>query len=266
MEVRKICSLGYFDRLILDGYTMPMYNSRGIELHDNESLRDALENSKQHYSQRIGKLRINVIGEAFNKETYEEILNMRNYRDTKLKLKRDKLGTIDRYTIGYVDLLILKSDYSYIDQSNKEKIEDDIIKFAKIDDQSRLIIKAIETMQNIANNSNKKEECNVAIVDRVYVDKEFRKHGLSKWIHTNIGDIIKIYAMVDIRAVLLIPGDFSNEAESEFNLSKQEYVNLLIKHYKKTGYRNAGDGVLCKKIKHTPKLVKTGILKLINNV
>ena len=58
MQVRKICSLGYFDKIYVDGYMMPMYNNKGIEINENESLAESIENNKQSYNQGIGKLKI----------------------------------------------------------------------------------------------------------------------------------------------------------------------------------------------------------------
>ena len=43
MNISEVCRRGYFDNVIIDGYTMPLYNSMGIELHNNESLNEALD-------------------------------------------------------------------------------------------------------------------------------------------------------------------------------------------------------------------------------
>lgn len=254
MQVRKICSLGYFDRLIVDGYMMSMYNNKGIEIRDNETLVDALEFNKQSYNQGIGKLRINIAGETFNEEIPSEIIRMQEHREKDLGLVRTKLGTIDRYNIGYVDILILKSDYSFPEEvTNKGKTLDDIIKSAKGEDELKLLTSALEIQHNIIKSNSKMTDCNIAIVDKVYINNEFRRCGLSTWIHTNIADIAKIYGMINIEAVLLIPGDFSDEANTRFNMSKQEYEDMLIKHYKNVGYKFINKDIMCKTLEKNKK-------------
>ena len=246
MQVRKICGLGYFDRLIIDGYMMPMYNNRGIEIRDNESIVDALESNKQSYNQGIGKLRINIVGEAINTESSDDIERMRNHRENELKLVRSKIGSSDRYNIGYADILILKSDYSFPKEvTNKGKTLDDINKLAKGEDELALFTKALEIQKDVI---NKSEYSDIAIVNRVYINKEFRQCGISTWLHNNLQEIIKVYGMINIAAILLIPGDFSEEAETEFSMTKQKYESMLIKHYKSCGYRFINKVIMCKHI------------------
>lgn len=249
MNVRKICGLGYFDRLIVDGYMIPIYNAKGIEIKSDESLKDAIETNKQVYYQGIGKLKINICGETINSETYEEILRMREHRENELMLKRNKLGTTDRYIIGYVDILILKSDYLFPEEiSNKGKTVDDIIKLAKGENELKLLLKALEIQQEIIKKDNGIDDCNIAILDKIYIDKEFRRCGIASWVHNNIGDISKIYGMIDIAAVLLTPGDFADEAEKVYNITTQSYTKILEEHYLQLGYKNIGNDIMCKKL------------------
>jgi hypothetical protein len=249
MKVSEICRRGYFDRVIVDGYLMPMYNNKGIEIKDNEPLVDAIENNAQSYNQGIGKIRINIAGEAFNTEPYSEIVRMQEHRENDLRLIRTKLGDIDRYNIGYVDILILKSDYSFPNEvKNRGKTKDDISKLAKSEEELRIMSKALDVQQDIIKENNGIYDCNIAIVDRVYINSEFRQCGISTWVHNNIGDITKIYAMVDIAAVLLTPGDFSNEAEKLFGMTTKQYQNMLIKHYKSVGYILLDNKLMCKRL------------------
>ena len=250
MQVRKICGLGYFDRLIIDGYMMPMYNNKGIEIGDGESLVDALETNEQSYNQGIGKLRINIVGEALNTESYEEILRMRKHREDDLNLVRSKLGATDRYTIGNMDILILKGDYTFPEEvTNKGKTIEDINKLAKGEDELAILTKALEIQNNIVKSNTGLTDCNIAIVDRVYINGEFRRCGISTWLHSNLFDLAKTYGMLDVAAVLLIPGDFSDEATSKFQMTKQKYESMLVKHYKEVGYKFIDKNIMYKKYK-----------------
>lgn len=249
MLVRKICSLGYFDRLIVDGYMMPMYSNRGIEINEGNSLVEAFELSKQSYNNGIGKLRINIAGEATNEDTQSEIERMREHREKSIGLVRTKIGDTDRYIIGYADILVLKSDNSFpVNICNTGKTVEDILKLAKGEDELKLMTKALSIQQKIKKESG--NDINIAIVDKVYVNKEFRRCKISTWIHSNIREIAKIYGMVDIGAVVLIPGDFNDEATKVFNMTKKEYEDMLEKHYKKIGYRYIDKDIMYKKIKN----------------
>ena len=97
MNVRDICEKGLFDKVMIDGYMMSMFNNKGIEIeNDDESLIAALENNKSAYNQGIGKLRINVIGDALNDGEYEKIIEEQEYREQVLRLSKTKIGKIDR--------------------------------------------------------------------------------------------------------------------------------------------------------------------------
>lgn len=247
MQTCKICSLGYFDRVIADGFMIPMYNNRGIVINNDENLADCINNNKQSYNQGIGKLKLNIYGEVDTKESSDDEKRMLETRE-QLGLRQTKLGLTTRYSIGFADILILKSDYSFPENVvNKGKTEDDINKLAKGEDELKIMLQALKTQNDIIEKSDL-NDCNIAIVDRVYVHREFRKCGISTWIHSNIGDITKVYGMIDIAAVLLIPGDFSNEAKSIFNMTKEQYEAFLKKHYKSLGYKPISENILCKKL------------------
>lgn len=247
MKVSKICSLGYFDRVLVDGYAMSMFNTRGIEIKNEEALVDSINTNTQSFAQGVGKIRVTIYGEStFNLED-DNLLGMRWHREQELKLSRTKVDNNDRYSIAYVDLLILKSDFSFPERvMNRGKSPDDIAKLAKSEDELMLLSKALEMQRTIWAESSGTADCNIAIVDRVYVNKHFRKCGISKWVHMNIFDIIRTYGMLSASAVLLIPGDFSNEAEQVFSLSKKDYRDMLVKHYKSTGYKFIDKFIMCK--------------------
>lgn len=252
MKTKKICNLGYFDKLIVDGYMMTMYNNKGIEVGDEESLVDALEDKERAYKQGLGKLRINMLGECLNTEGSEELRIMRKHREEELNLERIKIGNSDRYIIAYADILILKSDYSFpLGVSNKGKTLDDIMKAYETEDKISIITKALEVQQAVINEDNGIYDCNIAIVDRVYVNNEFRQCGISEWIHNNIFSIAKIFGMIDIAGVLLMPGDFSNESSASFGMTKQKYENMLRRHYKKVGYKDIGNNIMYKQLYRT---------------
>lgn len=249
MNVNEILRRGYFDNLIVDGYMMPMYNNRGIQIENGQSLVDAIENNSQAYNQGVGKLRINIIGEATNNDPLDSLATYDRHREETLGLVKQSMGISDRYIIGYVDIFILKSDYSFPDNiTNKGKTEGDISKLAKCEDELELLLKAIEVQKEIIEEDNGVDDCNIAIINKLFINKWFRQCGISSWVHANIGDITKVYGMVDVAAVLLMPGDFTNAAMKEFGMTNKQYTTLLVNHYKAEGYRFINDVVMCKKL------------------
>ena len=152
------------------------------------------------------------------------------------------------------DILILKSDLVFpVGITNTGKTKDDILKLAKGEDELQIMLKALEVQHNIIKSDNGIDNYNIAILDRLYVHKAFRNCGISSWINNNIHDIIKVYGMIDIGAILLIPGDFSSEARNCFNMSNEEYVDMLIEHYKSVGYEVVDDNIMCKYFSKTTK-------------
>ena len=250
MDTIKICRLGYFDRVMIDGYSMPMYNGRGIEIKTNCSLIESLDSNIDLNAQGLGKIKVTIVGEALsNDDIAEEIERMQKHREDDLGLERVKIGNIDRYIIAYADILILKSDESLPSKlTNKGNTLEDIEKLAKGEDKLNLMSKGLDIQSKLVKNN---KDANVALIDKVFVHKEFRRCGISKWIHNNIKDIIKIYGLIDVGAALLIPGDFTNSAERDFEMSKDYYEEVLTEHYKNVGYTMLGNGVMCKDLNKT---------------
>ena len=261
MDVMRIRMLGYFDRVLIDGYSMPMYNGRGIELRTNCSIVDALNNMTDCNNQGIGKIKITIVGESINNDTTDEIERMQKHREKELGLERVKLGNTDRYTIAYADILILKSDSSLpLNLDQKGNKLDDIEKVIKGEDKLNLMSKAVEIQNKLVKNN---KDANIALIDKVFVHKEFRRCGISKWIHNNIKDLIKLYGLIDVGAALLIPGDFTNSAQRDFEMSKEYYEEVLTDHYKSVGYTMLSDGVMCKNLQ-TSKLSIKNLLNSVN--
>jgi len=246
MNINRLCTFGYFDRIIVDGYTMPVYNAKGIVIKENQDLIEAISNNSNFYEQGIGKLRLTIYGEAEFNMSDDNLLNMRFHREQKLGLSRIKIGNNDRYAIAYADILILKSDNT-VQNITKDEQLNEILKQTKNEDESYLLSKAFEIQRKDCKKYDV-EDCNIAIVDKVYVNKAFRGCNISGWIHDNIKEIVKIFSMINISASLLIPGDFSGEARL-FRMNNEQYINFLIQHYKNHGYNFLDKTVMYKNLK-----------------
>lgn len=255
MLVKEICRLGYFDKVIVDGYVLPLYNDLGIEVKQNQSIINALENNNQAFSQGIARLRISISGEVLNTESTSEINRMRRHRERELGLRRCLVGGFDRYYIGYADIFIVKSD-SLMPKliENTGNSFDNISKLSKTDYELELLTRAVDIQKKIISESIGLTECNIAIIDRVYIQKHFRRCKISSWIHQNLADLIKTFGMVDIAAAMIVPGDFANESEKLFGMTKEEYEQLLIKHYKNNGYKMTTNNIMVRRFVEKKKL------------
>lgn len=259
MNVKRICSLGYFDRVTIDGFISPMSKTNGITLVNDGTLSDSINNNDNSYRNNIGKIRVTIYGESKFNINDDKLLNMRWHREKELGLARNMVGKTDRYAIAYADFVILKSDSTLpINVIQNDKSNDDIGKLAKSEDEYMLLTSALQMQNEIVSKGIPINKSNIAIVDRVYVHQFFRHCGISSWIHDNIGDILKTYGMIDISGVILIPGDFNNEAEKVFRVSQKEYKKMLINHYKNHGYKFLDKYVMYKSaVKHS------GLIRLV---
>lgn len=247
MRVTEICRRGYFDSVFIEGFTMPTYDNVGIEIKDGESIIDSLNNVRT-YGQGVCKLRINIVGES----TKDEDINIDKYRNSLGLIERD-LGKTKRFNIGYVDILIVKDDCVFdVNVTNRGNTEKDVVRVAKCDDELELMIKAIDIKKEISKENRYITDCSVAIIDKIFINNNFRRCGIATWVHNNIRDLVKIYGMMHITAVLLIPGDFTGKANSECNMSTEEYKKMLDIHYKALGYKYISRVVMCKRLVRKP--------------
>ena len=237
MNIQRLCHLGYFDRIILDGFMIPLYNAKGIAITESSAdFVTALYSNANNISQGIAQINISLYGETDNNEPPSEIHRMREYREDKLALERIQYGHQDRYCIAEMDLLVLKDD-NYLAERiiNVNKNDEDIAKSFKGETVLQLLNSAYEIQKRHEEKDKTHQVYNVGVVKEVYVDKSFRRCGISTWFHQNLADIIKVYGMMDVLSVILTPGDFAHEC-SMYGMTASEYKEMLTEHYKSLGY------------------------------
>lgn len=237
MNIHRICSMGYFDRVIIDGFMIPLYNAKGIAITESSGdFTSALYSNANNISQGIAKISINLLGEADNSEPPSEIHRMRSLREDELELERIPYGNKDRYCIAEMNILVLKDD-NYLAERiiNVNKNGDDISKSFKGETILQLLTKAYDIQKKYKEKDKTGETFNIGVVEEVYVDKSFRRCRISTWLHQNLADIVKVYGMLDLTSAILIPGDFAHECKM-YGMTTQEYKDMLVKHYKSLGY------------------------------
>ena len=254
MFIREIYRLGYFDKVSLDGYLVPFFNNSGIEIKPDKSLVDAISDGTSP-NQFISRLRVNIAGDSFIDDNTSELNRMRKHRERDLGLKRVPFGKVDRYYIGYIDIYIVKSIHNLPSNGGKNFDYTDILVLTTNAYERDILDKAIELQNKIGKECDNLEDCSIAIIDKVYVHPTFRRCKISTWIHNNISDIIHSFVMSNVSAVMLIAGDFANESNKMFNMTKEEYEQLLIKHYKEVGYKNFDHNIMYKRISKRKKIL-----------
>lgn len=238
MDVERILKIGYLDAIKLDGTLEPVYESNGTIILPDTTFKESLDKSDEAFKHGIAHLRINLIGESSTDINSVDLDKMRQDREESGLVKLESNSSIDRYILAYIDILILKSDYTipFRLEANGKK-ESDFEKLAKSTDKLELMLTALDVGKYIADKYDYSGDwINIAIVDKVYVQPAFRRCKISTWLHLNLADIINMYGLVFPNAVLLSYGDFSNEAEELFKMSREQYNKMLIRHYKSVGY------------------------------
>lgn len=238
MKVDAIKFKGIFDSVVIDSFMLPFYNDNGIEINNDENLVEAIEKNKA-YNQSIARLRINICGECSCKINSKKELDLVKFRDKDLGLKRSTVGDKIRYYICYIDIYIIKSDNLL-----PKLVEDNSKNFKAVNHITKnnyelaIIYAATELQKKIQKETKEYNDCNIAVLDKIYVHPQFRRLGIATWVHENFSELIKLTSTIDIVASMLVPGDFSEEAESEFGMTSEQYKKFLINSYKNMGYKN----------------------------
>lgn len=252
MDLTKIMQIGYFDTVKLDGCVRAIHNSSGIDLRDGFDLSESIRFWDESFKIGLAYMRVSLIGicNIAGVDFYERE-HMRDDRRMSGILKLPGASCTDKYLIAYADILLLKPNNSIpcmIQDDELDckcsaysilgKVEDDLVQSSYSPDISELISVANKLSEYIVSKEGMdKNEVSIAILDKLYVYPAFRRCHISSWLHENLDTIIHTYLMTKPAGVLLIPGDFSNEAERKFNMAESRYVKMLIGHYKTLGYR-----------------------------
>lgn len=234
MNVRDIKRLGYFDEVAIDGWIDPMYRSNGVLIYQDMGLSESMNFCNSQSSNALAHLHVDIFGIGNNNDT-EDILIARD----SLGIRPDKYN---RYCIGYANIVIIKNEQSISrGVENKGRDAQAISGVSKTPDEMSLYevglrIAKYASKYRVKDKSFK--DMTIAIIDRVYIHNRFRRLGINTWIHQNIEDIINTFGLLYPDVVVLVPGDFSNESEKMFRMTKLEYNEMLRNMYMKFGYKD----------------------------
>lgn len=224
MDINNIKRIGYFENIGL--YPILYCNNHGKIDLKTSSFKDNIQDDV------LARLRINIVGES--KDDTEHTLRYRAENGIK-KIAGEKIG---RYSIGYIEAMILKGRYNKV--ISEEKIN--IHKYTSKLNEAEVLENAVMLRSYIANLKKLGDtEPAIGIINRLYINDIFRKNGISKWFHNNIFEIIHQSSTIFVWGVILECGDFNNESKEKFGVDENEYKRFLVLHYGRCGYKNIGD-------------------------
>ncbi len=240
MNIKNILRLGYFDRLKIDGKVEPIYTSNGIQILDDLTFKESVEQSNEAYKYGLAHLKVLLIGESDTNIAFLELERMREDRQENGLVKLQSSKNVDKYIVAYADILILKSDFAIpCEIDAKGRMKKDIGKLAKTGDTLDILLASLELSKYIVNKYGcSSNTATVAIIDKIYTYPMFRRNHVSTWFHKNMVDIINMFGMAQPTALVLTYGDFAGESKYLFNMSRERYTKMLICHYKHLGYKN----------------------------
>lgn len=192
--------------------------------------------------------RIELIGESNLSDWQEsEIIRQRNNRKLyNIKPVQLNKNGVDRYIIGYINILYTDSKKIGIENCLKEQ---SLKQLAQQQDE----LDTLDFLQkySLEIEKSKRKQAQIGLIDRMYVDQAFRGNRIGGWMLDNITDIVEFYSKVKLDALVLEAGDFANEAETQFKMSREQYVTTYLeKFYSKHGFKkyrsNSLQGILNK--------------------
>lgn len=238
LDIKNILRLGYFDRLKIDNELYPVYKSSGIEIQADSTFLDSADISLEAHKYGFSHLKLSIIGECDTNISFLELERMRDDRSNNNLIQLKSTRSVDRYLVGYADLIILKSSYSLPSELlSTGKTEYDIEKLAQTSDMLELMLSALE-LQKWISSKHPDSKGSIVIVNKLYVYPIFRRNGISTWMHQNLSDMVNLYSLMYPSGIILTYGDFANEAKLVFGMTNQAYTKMLIRHYKCLGYKD----------------------------
>lgn len=214
MLVSRIKNIGNFENIELNGIVNPIYNCNNIGLTDGDSLNEILTVTNQNKKVSLAKLKINLVGKSDN--------------------DKETIG----FTIAYTDIIILKGNYILSGIELNFNKDDAIVEICDSTDEINLCLFGIDIAKHNKSLCRSVDNVNIVGIHKVYVDENFRRLGISNWIHNNIRELIESFSMINPDIITLSYGDFANEAKDKFKLDSKSYCQFLHKMYKKIGYKD----------------------------
>ena len=238
MDILNICRLGYFDNIKLNSIIHTSIGN-GIAIKD-EIFKNNINKDT------LAKLRINIIGESFRDSEEIEEYRLNN------GIKTIGTGKNKGYLIGYLDAYIVKGRYNQV-LYNGILDTVDATDYTTKNNEIETIDAALNLQKYIESKTKlDRSEPVIAIINRLYVLNLFRENGISSWVHNNIFEILHQFSTMFISGVVLECGDFNKEARETFGMTEEEYIEFLMEHYMKCGYKRISDVKLISNGIHNP--------------
>ena len=241
-DIAKVKTIGVFNDVVLFG-SMDCYrvDSRAGLVLDGQ----ALHTEGRKFVSGLCRLTITVEGVVYDGVASPGALQRKHLKLT----SRQRLDNRLRGFVGYEKAQeeIENTLYTQIAFADCDVIFNNGVQFSEMRESiSRYTVDAEEMLLDLAAvdlverySANAIRACCLAI-SRLYVHPAFRSLGLSSWLLRNLPVLGQTVVNMTVGDMLLIPGDFSNEAKRRHQ-PKTEYLMWLGQYYEKNGFYPATD-------------------------
>ena len=236
-DIARVKSIGVFNDVVLFG-SLDCYrdDSRAGLVLDGQALRT----QNRRFVSGLCRLTITIEGVVYDGRMSQGMLQRE-----KLKLhSRPRRDERLRGFVGYEKQLkeiedTLYSQIAFADcdvifnsGTSLEDMRDSIARYTIDTEEMLLDLAAVDLVEGY--HSYNINACCLAI-SRLYIHPAFRSLGLSAWLLRNLPVLGQTVLNMPVGDMLLIPGDFSNEAKRRHQ-TRQEYITWLRKYYEKNGF------------------------------
>lgn len=236
-DIAKVKTIGVFNDVVLFG-SLDCYreDSRAGLVLDGQSLRT--QNKK--FVSGLCRLTITVEGVVYDGKMSQGMLQRqklqlrsRPRRDERLRgfVGYEKQQQEIEDTL-YSQIAFVDCDVIFSTGVNLDDMRDSIARFTVDPEEMLLDLAAVDLVEKYASVSL--NACCLAIA-RLYIHPAFRSLGLSAWLLKQLPVLGQTVVNKPVGDMLLIPGDFSNEAKRRHQ-TRQEYLEWLRKYYEKNEF------------------------------
>lgn len=236
-DIGKVKTIGVFNDVVLFG-SLDCYreDSRAGLVLDGQSLKT----QNKRFVSGLCRLMITVEGVVYDGRMSQGMLQREKLQLRSRQRKDDRLRGFVGYEKQqkeiedtlYSQIAFVDCDVIFNTGVGMDDMRDSIARYTMDTEEMLLDLAAVDLVEGY--NSYGINACCLAIA-RLYIHPAFRSLGLSAWLLRNLPILGQTVVNKPVGDMLLIPGDFSNEAKRRHQ-TRQEYLDWLCQYYKKNDF------------------------------
>lgn len=241
MDLQRIKYAGEFERISVVGQAGVQSRQTGVEIQDQDSFLSNLHKCEEYPKQLIDSCTIYLVGDVNIQDMPQEDINSQRMNHKAYNIRPYVLGIngYDRYIIGFMTVLIYDGQKIGLEKA----LQNDNLSIsmqAKQQDE----IEMFEYLNSIAIDAVRhRKQIRLGLLDRMYIAEVFRKNGIGGWFIDNLRDLVSFYSKTRLDELVLETGDFQNESQQKFGMTREQYTDFLKKFYSKHGLKGVNNGL-----------------------